>query len=271
MQTTKPFIEVMAKHLPPSASTLRLLDIGHAVEAVFASLREDIDVIVGSLHQSDWKLDTDNVDAVTLFDYFPDNATFERILDVMRVGGRMILVLPHGKVSEDYVHHLESLGYVRILVEPAIDGQGVLIRGEKRHTTSDTIERVQTIATQDNDNIDLANYRGRYIYTLVQQTPNKPVWRLAPDEKIEWQALTIERESQTTLLVFSSLPKAVSFMQPAVVEGLIHSINKVGKFKKEVAQTWEYNVWLNPTLDDVCDYTFDTLTLDPDTAEAPDE
>ena len=73
------------------------------------------------------------------------------------------------------------------------------------------------------------------------------------------------------VLAFSSLPKAVEFMQPAVVAGRIKDVNKIAKFRWEVARDWPFPVMLNPS-----DEIFDThaaalLAVDPDTAEAPDE
>ena len=38
-------MEAMAKHLPPSAASLRLVDIGGRTSAVFMALRADLDVV----------------------------------------------------------------------------------------------------------------------------------------------------------------------------------------------------------------------------------
>jgi hypothetical protein len=147
----------------------------------------------------------------------------------------------------------------------------VLIRGEKAHTTADTLERVGQVAVRDANLLDLDTYQGRYVHLLVQQSPNKPVWRLAPDEQIEWYATAIERDNETFLLAFSSLPKAVNFMQAAVLQDFIRDVNRVGKFSKATARTWTLPVLLNPTLESVQAYRVTQFTIDPKKAESPDE
>jgi len=79
------------------------------------------------------------------------------------------------------------------------------------------------------------------------------------------------RDNETVLLAFSSLPKAVEFMQPAVLAGHILDVNKVAKFAWGVVQALPYPIMLNPS-----DEIFDTqpvvfVAVDPATAEAPDE
>ena len=81
----------------------------------------------------------------------------------------------------------------------------------------------------------------------------------------------MQRGADKTLLGFSSLPKAVGFMQPAVVTGRIQGINKVGKFDKARAMAWAWDVILNPKLDSIRDEQLAFVKIDPSTAEAPDE
>ena len=171
----------------------------------------------------------------------------------------------------NFVAILESADYVRILVQPATEAGGVLIRGEKPHITANTLERIQTVSTQDDDSVDWSEFRGRYVHLLIRQTPNKPVWKLSPDETIEWQAVTIQQDGNTSLLGYSSLPKCVEFMQSAVMAGWVQDVNKVGKFKKEVIQDLELAILINPTLDDVSAHPATWLPIDPNFAEAPDE
>jgi len=89
----------------------------------------------------------------------------------------------------------------------------------------------------------------------VTQTPNKPAWKLSPDEKLEWRAATLldPATGRPALLAFSSLVKAVAFMQSAILAPLrvINGVNKVAKFKAEVAQSWELPMILNPAFEDV--------------------
>ena len=189
----------------------------------------------------------------------------------MRPGGRFIAVLPQGEVRECWVGLLEAGGLVRILVEPAVDGAGLLIRGEKPHTTVNTLARIQSVARADVDLLDLAVYPGPYLHLLIRQSPNKPVWKLEAGEAIAWRALALGDESNAVLLAFSSLPKAVGFLQPAVLIDLVRDVNKVGKFAREVAGGWGRSVILNPTLDSIKDQQLIWLRIDPETAAAPDE
>jgi hypothetical protein len=274
MPATRDFIEVMAKHLPPSASELHLLDVGGVAGTVLHALRQDLQIDTVSMDVSAWDYDPNSVDAVVAYDVLLDDNFLETVLNVMRPGGRLVVVHPVGDVDVAYVETLEQAGYTRILVEAALDETGVLIRGEKEHTTSDTFERVQQVAQQDADTLDLDTYRGRYVHLLVQQTPNKPVWKLADDEQIRWHAVAVQtgdNPDDVALLAFSSLPKAVGFMQPAVMQGFVQDVNKVGKFSREVASGWAYAVLVNPTLESVQNLSVTLIEMNPDTAEAPDE
>ncbi len=266
------YIEAMAKHLPPSASDLQLVDIdGHAGD-ILLERRADLSVqVISNDNLTESTLSDDSIDSVVAYNIDLTTPLLNRILNMMRAGGRFIVVLSKGDVSSEYVDLLENHGYVRILVESAVDDLGVLIRGEKAHTTDDTLARIQQVATSDADMLDLSTFKGRYVHLLVRQTPNKPVWKLQPDEKIQWQAVTVQRNGQSIILGFSSLPKAVGFMQPAVVEGVIQDINKVGKFSKQTASDWTWDVLLNPTIDAIRDDEIVLIEIDPDTAEAPDE
>lgn len=271
MKPKADFVAVMAKHLPPSASALQLLDVGGETGRILASLRADLVMTPASLNAADWQFVPESIDAVTLYDALPDTALLAVALRVLRPGGRLIMINPAGKVDEKYVQQLENAGYTRILVEAALADKGVLIRGEKPHTTPDTLARVNIAAGLDADSTPLSAYTGRYVHLLIRQNPNKPVWKLAPDEKIIWHAVAVQADNETHLLAFSSLPKAVSFMQPAVIQGMIRDVNKVAKFSKSVAQQWDYPVLLNPTLDQIQQLTIQFIIIDPTSAEASDE
>lgn len=264
------FIDVMAKHLPPSSSTLRLVDINGQAGDILSERRADLALQIVASDQIDtWILAENSVDAVVAYNIPLERTLLDAVLGMMRAGGRLIAVLSSAQVSEEYVQLLEKQGYVRILVEPAVDDLGVLIRGEKAHITDDTLSRIQQVAVADADMLDLTTFKGRYVHFLIQQTPNKPVWKLEPDERIIWQAVAIQRNGELILLGFSSLPKAVGFMQPAVIDGLIKDINKVGKFSKETASNW--TVMLNPTIDMIRGEVLTLIDIDPDTAEVSDE
>lgn len=265
------FILALARHLPPSAATLRLLDIGGVAGALLSAERADLSIETASLLLEHWDYAENSFDAVVAYDFLLKPATLTLILRLMRVGGRFILVQPLGKVSETYVQTLESVGYVRILVEEAVKGMGVLIRGEKAHTEASTLARVQTVAERDADSLDLTQYTGRYIHLLIQQSPNKPVWRMRPDDVLTWQAVTMQDGEESKLLAFTSLPKAVRLMQAAVLQGLIRDVNKVGKFTKATALTWTIPILLNPTIEALQGALIQSMPIDPQSAEKSDE
>lgn len=271
-QVQRHFVAVMAKHLPPSASTLRLLDLDGCSGEMLAALRADLrsfHLEPASLISSVIK--SNSVDAVVAYDTDLSDTALQCVLAVLRPGGRLIVLQSSGSVSENHPRLLAENGYIRILAEPALDGLGVLLRGEKPHLTVDTVERVQSVARADEDALNLAQYPGRYLHLLIQQQPNKPAWKLTPADKITWGAVAIEREQSPVLLAFSSLPKAVAFMQPAVLAGRLADINKVGKFSRATAAAWAWDAILNPTPESLASARFTAVEIDPATAEAPDE
>ena len=130
------FVEVIVKHLPPAASELRLLDIGGVVSEPLQIRRHDVQVEIASLYTPHWDYALDSFDAVVAYDTYLSDDLLASVLKVMRAGGRFIVIQPSGSVDEAHVEKLENTGYVRILVEAALaPSSGVLIRGEKIHTT----------------------------------------------------------------------------------------------------------------------------------------
>ncbi len=266
------FVAVMAKHLPPSSSTLRLLDLDGQSGPVLAASRQDLQVChIPAKDIAESGIAPASFDAVLAYDLTLSASLLNACLRALRAGGRFIALQPQGAVSESHWRRLADHGYVRILVEPALDELGVLIRGEKPHAPADTLARIQSVARADADALDLAHFSGRYIHLLIQQRPNKPVWKLRPGETIAWRAAAIRRNATPILLGFSSLPKAVSFMQPAVLAGVLADINKVGKFSVEQASALEWDIILNPTLDSIRGQMLTFVHIDPALAEAPDE
>ncbi len=256
----------MLKQLPPSDAELRLLDVGAVCGAVFAPLRPDVLALPASLRPQDWRVPAQSLDAITAYDHLPTPEFLSASLNALRDGGRLVVVLPFRAFDVAYGKTLESAGFVRILIEPALDGEGVLLRGERAHKHTNTQDRVKEALLDDAPVLTLDTYRGRFVHFLVTQTPNKPVWRITPNDRIEWHALA----SEGRLLAFTSLPKSVSFMQEAVLKGIIHNINKVPKYKKEVVQAWETAVWLNPDLNALT-LPLQSHPLNPSSAEQPDE
>lgn len=263
-------IEAMAKHLPPSGASLHLLDVGGKAGEMLSELRADL--VITAVGGTDWPLAAGSMDAVVAFDCAPDEGLLRSSLAALRPGGRFILIDPGGEVSEEVVRMLEAAGYTRILVEAGIDCPttvGVLMRGEKPHTTQNTQERIRQVAQRDES--EVIGRGGRYVHLLVRQQPNKPAWTLQPGETVEWQAVAVAGDNEVVLLAFSSLPKAVAFMQPAVLAGRIQGVNKVAKFRWEIARSWPNPILLNPTDDILETHQVVLLMVDPSAAEAPDE
>lgn len=324
----------VAKQLPPSASRLKLLDLGCGPGQTLRDLLElrpdifpiGLDSAFGMLRLARAEahclladgvkipLAENSVDAVfaqRLYYFLPADTQTHLLAEAMRVlrpGGRFIMVNPAanrasakawqvlkygfkpaldlfawhlvaqtigGFTPESIAERLQSAGYVRILAEPVLDGWGILSRGEKPHAAgASTRDRVKVGASEQTENVILCGEAihqtpGRYIHLLVQQTPNKPVWALQPEDVIRWEAAAVEGPS---VLAFTSLPQAISFMQQAVMTNSLNGINKVVKFNKNTAAAWPFPVLLNPTPEH-----FQTLLpvvflpVDRDAAEAPDE
>ncbi|MCY3575527.1 MAG: hypothetical protein OXG92_03705 [Chloroflexi bacterium] len=259
------FILAMAKQLPPSSTTLRLLDLDGGSAAILCEARAGLQPLPRQACQPD------SLDAIVGYDVALTRAMLGDALNLLRSGGRLIVVQPRGSVSRQLGEFLVECGYARILVEPALDELGVLIRGEKPHNVADPLARIQSVARHDADSLELARFRGRYLHLLIQQQPNIPAWKRSAQDAITWRAAAIQALPEPMLLAFSSLPKAVGFMQPAVLDGLIRDVNKVGKFSRETAQTWPLGLRINPTVESLRGEELVYIDIDPASAEAPDE
>lgn len=270
------------KQLPPSGAELRLLDVdaflSNFPEAYeLRAARPEISFISATVSEI-VGLPDDSMDAVVAFQSIAGDLSnfLTDTLRVLRPGGRLVLLFP-SPIPID----LENSGFARILAERLLDGEIVLNRGEKPYPTAmTTIERVAVGAAGENEALllrgpQLLDAPGRFVHLLVRQTPNKPVWALKPEDKILWEAAVAYNDSQEPIaLAFTALPKAVAFMQAAVLTGVIRDINKIGKFSKVVAAGWDFSVLLNPTLEQVqakFRLTGGSIRIDPMTAEAPDE
>lgn len=273
-RTARTLIQTMTKHLPPSASTLHILDVEGAAGAILSEGRADLAVTAVHGDPSAWHVEPNFYDAVVAFDRPTDARFLDAVMRAMRPGGRMILMDVSDAPAADSVATLENAGYTRILVETGIECPlpiGRLMRGEKPHITDDTLTRVKVASDQDGDLLDLAAYSGRYLHLLIRQTPNKPVWKLTSDDVIAWTTAALTDQDMPVVLAFSSLPKAVAFMQPAVLNRQITDVNKVAKFSLITAQKWTFAVMLNPTAEAINGRTVAWLPIDRDSAEAADE
>lgn len=249
---------------------MRVLDIGGRCAAVLPSLRADIALTVAL--PSELEGLSAESDAIIAIDQAWSAPLLVRVHELLRAGGRFIALDTTSRPSRYWVQLLESAGFTRILVEAlSEDGTGLLVRGERPHTTADTHARIQVAAHQDHDGLDLRGYRGPYVYLLVRQTPNKPVWQLASDEDIVWQAVVWGAGEDAPLLAFTSLPKAVGFMQKAVVGGYIRDVNKMAKYRREILLDWARGVLLNPEPSALGDALLTLTPINRALAEAPDE
>jgi hypothetical protein len=266
-------IGAMAKHLPPSAAGLRLLDVDGTTGDVLLEARPDL--IITVVARADLESAASNAfDAVTAFDVPLSPSFLEAARLLLRPGGRLITIDSQLDPDESAVRALEDAGYTRILVEAGAECPlplGRLARGEQPHQTDDTLARVAATAARDL-RAALESFNGRAVHLLIQQTPNLPPWKLPPGTVIAWEAAAQRAEDgAAALLAFSSLPAAVSFMQTAVVAGTVRDVSKVVKFRKETARGWALPVLLNPAPDEIDAARITWLPIDPADADTPDE
>jgi SAM-dependent methyltransferase len=248
--TPAPFRLAMGKHLPPSAAALRLVDAGGGAGAALTALRDDlaVEAVDGAIALAG--VPTASADAVTWLGPL-DETLLRAAWRALRPGGRFIAVDPAGQPGPEAVTALTAAGFVRVLVEAAVldpSPAGALMRGERPHTTGDTLARVEGVAARDAGLTDWSAFRGRYVHLLVRVTPDKPAWKLEPGEPVQWHAAAVQREAEPALLAFSSLPNAVAFLQQAVLAGTIEGVNKVAKFPRAAAERWAEPLIFNPTL-----------------------
>lgn len=261
------WVALLTKHLPPSASRMRVWDMYGNCSPLLTETRPDIILSIVKPNAP-----VGDMDAVLAIGQPISAEMLAAAYEQLRTGGRFIAIDPNAHPARHWVSLLESAGFTRILVEAALeDGTGALMRGERPHTTADTHARIQNTARQDHDQLDLDAYRGPYIYLLVQQTPNKPVWQLSADDIIRWRALVLRTNDVVRWLAFTSLPKAVNFLQPTVLSNQIRDINKVAKFSRDVVLGWDVDVLLNPAPQILQEGVVDFLPIDPALAEASDE
>jgi ubiquinone/menaquinone biosynthesis C-methylase UbiE len=252
----------------------------------------------------------DVVTAHSVYYRIEDRAAFLReTLRVLRPGGRLILLNPierpfafnwllkWQKASrvrfsiKEMAEHLTGAGFARVLSEWAAEGYGVLSRGEKPYPNLSTVERIAKTAALDETGDEtgtsgafqlltaeeLSTSRGRFVFLLVRQKPDKPAWAIKPGEPIHWQAAVVnDLAGKPYLVAFSSLAKAVEFMQPAVTSGYLVGINKVAKFDKVIAPQWGIDLLFNPAFEalqksDELRFQGNFLTVDPENAVIGEE
>ncbi|MCB9452611.1 MAG: hypothetical protein H6672_14330 [Anaerolineaceae bacterium] len=254
---TRSFIEVVGKHLPPEPLSLRVVDVGNRAGLVLLEVRPGLDIVPVSLKVDSWGLSPDSADVVVAYDVRLSQSLLEMVLAILRPGGCLIVVNPAGKVTPALVTLLEDAGYTQILIEPALTQPGpvgVVLRGEKRPATHHEVRHIPSPTERRQE---------RHVHLLVRQIVDD-------SSTLIWQAVGVANEDETVLLAFSTLPKAIQFMQPAVVTGRIQDVNKVARFNWTVMKSWPQSFMLNPTDDILESYPVVFVPVDPDTAETVD-
>ncbi len=233
-------LSMFAKHLPPSSEQPRVLALS---DAVADELRDRVELTFGAARTG--TLPPGQLDAVVGYAAPEQIPILGRLL---RPGGRLILAT-HAD-SQRLLDALTHAGFIHCLVEPV--GDLTLYRGE-RPPEGGPLQRLETLSTSFESLYPATGHRPPSLFLLVTQSPNKSAWKLSPDEKLEWRAVTLldPATGLPALLAFSSLVKAVAFMQAAILARMITGVNKVAKFKAEVAQSWELPMILNPAFDNV--------------------
>ncbi len=238
-----------------------------------------------------------------------DSPGYARILAeiqrVLRPGGRLILLDREqaqsgasGADLESAARLLASAGFGRVLGERIAAGRALLSRGEKMPSEGTRLiapENTPTVGLVRTEGLvsiparQLASLRSPSVFLLIRQTPNRPVWALPPGAVVRWDAACIldkdPLESSTAAagtetvpiaLAFTSLPKAVAFMQPAVSTNVLICVTRIAKFSRAAAARWPFPVLLDPSfgqLSTVEHYQFPGpwLAVDPTSAVTGDE
>lgn len=269
------FIEHIASHLPKGKAALQVVDVDGRIWELIGELRPKLQITVQPAQSAEWGVRQASVDAVVVYDTHLEETVLQAALQALRPGGRLIVMLSSGRPDERYVRTLQESGYTRIVaaIGAEVDGQaiGVLIRGEKPQP--ETRPNDESGLRASNPNLDTTRGR-RYVYLLVQQTPNKPLAKLRRGEAHTWYGAGIENNRddrhEQILLVFSNLTRAVEFMQPAIVDGYMQEVNQIAKFAWETVRAWPMPVILNPSDEILRTNPVVWMTIDPSKAEKPD-
>ncbi|HET7088544.1 MAG TPA: hypothetical protein VFL17_07840 [Anaerolineae bacterium] len=247
--------DLVAKHLPPSAERVRLRPLDERArewaEAVAAATFAQVS-------------DEGECDAAL-------GAHLARLPGAaLRPGGRAIFLLfGEARPPDELATALAEAGFVRILIEPVLDGAFILARGEPRSDVPDRNALVAALGAE----LSVAPAGGplpRYLHLLVRQTPPTRGWDPADSAPVTWEAMTVRdtASGESVLIGFSSLAKAVAFMKPAALAGALPDVNKLPRFGGETVAGWGMPVLLNPafeTLREELRFQFESppLRVDP--------
>jgi hypothetical protein len=94
---------------------------------------------------------------------------------------------------------------------------------------------------------------------------------MGPDEPVTWEAAAVAADQGVALLAFTALPRAVGFMQTAILEGTLSGITRVARFSRAAARAWEQSAWLNPPPSVLRGRSVVFLPVDRATVESPGE
>jgi hypothetical protein len=230
---------VFARHLPPSAGLPRVLALDPATAAELAAAAE----VTASPDPAAAPGPYDAIAGRRL----ATAAELAHLAAHLRPGGRLILAA--AAEPAPLLAALTAAGCIHCLVET--EGSLTLYRGERPPESASTLARAQQLAAAEMTGAagEQPPALPRFVFLLVTQTPNKPAWKLAPGERVTWRAATIVRGAAPHLLAFSSLVKAVAYLQPAVLAGAISGVNKVAKFPATAAAAWPLPLLLNPSFE----------------------
>jgi hypothetical protein len=247
--------ELIVKHLPPSAGRVQVqpLDAVARTWAEALTVNHFVDVC-----------DDAGCDAALASDL----ALISQAR--LRPGGRVICLLSEETRSlSDLASILSNSGFVRILTEPVLGDVFILARGEWSLATRDPNAEVGVLRGQLSV-VPAGQPLPRYLHLLVHQEPSARGWEPATPTSVTWDALTLRDtlDGQSVLLGFSALVKAVAFMKPAVIAGVIPEVNKMPRYRGETVAAWRIPVLVNPAFEAIrggTRYTFESqlLRIDP--------
>ncbi len=273
-------VHEIARQLPPSGTNLQLLDISVVPEGrdFLAMHRPDVQIKLGDVTDLTYVANHPSYDAILAIGLALTIQQLSALHRWLRPGGRIIMFDQRFLTPTDAAHALTRVGFVRVLAERLPDG--ILYRGEYPYDGNlSTQERVSIGAGPPSitgiiSSSEIEATTGRYVLVLVRQTPNLPAWRLEPDTPVLWHLAALETEQHPTLvLAFSALPKAVAWMQHAVLNGFLPDIHKIVKFSKTTAAQWRLPLLLNPNFEQVLGLakSVQFIVVDHQTAELADE
>jgi hypothetical protein len=253
-------VEVIAKHLPPSADRVRICALDAPARAWAGALAAAHFVGV---------VDTGECDA-TLASRLRSIAPVK-----LRPGGRAIFLLADERRSlSEVAAIMQHAGFTRILTESVLDGAFILARGEPIAAASPDRNAEAARLGEGLRVAQAGDPLPRYLHLLVHQEPPSRGWEQPDLQSVTWHAATVRDMAQdrSVLLGFSSLVKAVAFMKPAVLAGAIPDINRLPRYRGEQVAGWGMAVLLNPAFEVLHvdpHFTFDAtpLRIDPQSEE----